>query len=198
MPAVKVMAALRNQFGGHAVKAEAVADRACRDEPAARNAAHPPSAGTVHPCHLRRVRRPDVEEADPGVEARVPKRKAIHAVVDNYATQKHPKVRNGLPDTLAGPSTSLRPPHLGSMRSRLSSPSSPKAAHSRRLPIRRHGRAQAARSVDEIALIQDTINHYGPCRTFSLADERVSNPWPDRIVPKFRLAELCRGGPAHN
>src|SRR5260370_37508584 len=31
------------------------------------------------------------------VAAQVPKRKAIHAVVDNYATHKHPKVRNWLP-----------------------------------------------------------------------------------------------------
>jgi hypothetical protein len=27
------------------------------------------------------------------IEAQVPKRKAIHAIVDNYATHKHPKVR---------------------------------------------------------------------------------------------------------
>jgi len=30
------------------------------------------------------------------IEARAPKRKAIHAVVDNYAIQKHPKVREWL------------------------------------------------------------------------------------------------------
>ena len=30
------------------------------------------------------------------IEARVPKRKAIHAIVDNYATHKHPKVRRWL------------------------------------------------------------------------------------------------------
>ena len=30
------------------------------------------------------------------VEAQVPKRKAIHAIVDNYATHKHPKVRRWL------------------------------------------------------------------------------------------------------
>ena len=30
------------------------------------------------------------------VEAQVPKRKAIHAIVDNYATHKHPKVRQWL------------------------------------------------------------------------------------------------------
>jgi transposase len=29
-------------------------------------------------------------------EARVPKRMAIHAIVDNYATHKHPKVRQWL------------------------------------------------------------------------------------------------------
>jgi len=30
------------------------------------------------------------------IEAQVPKRKAIHAIVDNYATHKHPKVRQWL------------------------------------------------------------------------------------------------------
>jgi hypothetical protein len=30
------------------------------------------------------------------IEAQVPKRKSIHAVVDNYATHKHPKVREWL------------------------------------------------------------------------------------------------------
>jgi transposase len=30
------------------------------------------------------------------VEAQVPKRKAIHAIVDNYATHKHPQVREWL------------------------------------------------------------------------------------------------------
>jgi DDE superfamily endonuclease len=30
------------------------------------------------------------------VEAQVPKRKGIHAIVDNYATHKHPKVRRWL------------------------------------------------------------------------------------------------------
>ena len=30
------------------------------------------------------------------VEAQVPRRKAIHAIVDNYATHKHPKVRQWL------------------------------------------------------------------------------------------------------
>ena len=30
------------------------------------------------------------------IEAQVPKRKAIHAIVDNYATHKHPKVRRWL------------------------------------------------------------------------------------------------------
>src|SRR5437660_6004049 len=30
------------------------------------------------------------------IEAQVPERKAIHAIVDNYATHKHPKVRQWL------------------------------------------------------------------------------------------------------
>jgi transposase len=30
------------------------------------------------------------------IEAQVPKRRAIHAIVDNYATHKHPKVRQWL------------------------------------------------------------------------------------------------------
>ena len=56
------------------------------------------------------------------------KRKAIHVIVDNYATHKHPKVRAGLPAIPAGSSTSPRPPHPGSTPSRASSPNSPAGA----------------------------------------------------------------------
>ena len=79
--AAKVNAALRNQFGGHAVQAVETAKAQTQDprasgrsrtEPAARGAAAPATPGPVHPRHLRRVRRPDREEADAGaVRARV-------------------------------------------------------------------------------------------------------------------------------
>ena len=81
--------------------------------------------GTVIGQNMKRHRHQEFIGFLNAIEARVPKRKAIHAVVDNHATHKHPKVREWLARHPAGPSTSLRPPHLGSMRSRLSSPSSP-------------------------------------------------------------------------
>lgn len=49
------------------------------------------------------------------VDAQVPKRKTIHAIVDNYATHKHPKVQNGSQNTRAGPSTSRQLQPHGSM-----------------------------------------------------------------------------------
>ena len=64
------------------------------------------------------------------IEAKVPIRKTIHAIVDNYATHKHPKVRHGWRGIRAGPSTSRRLPHPGSTPSRASSPSSRASASS--------------------------------------------------------------------
>ena len=56
--------------------------------------------------------------------AEVPAGKIVHAIVDNYATHKHPKVvRNGSHAIRAGPSTSPRPRPPGSTPSRASSPS---------------------------------------------------------------------------
>ena len=56
------------------------------------------------------------------IEASVPAGKLIHAIADNYATHKHPKVRHGWLDIHAGRSTSRPPPPRGSMRSRASLP----------------------------------------------------------------------------
>ena len=48
--------------------------------------------------------------------------KLVHVILDNYATHKHPKVRqNGSPDTLASPSISLRLRARGRTPSRVSS-----------------------------------------------------------------------------
>ena len=69
-----------------------------------------PSASGVHP--LPQCRR-----------GQGPRKKAIHAIVDNYATHKHPKVGNGSIVIPAGPSISPRPRHLGSTPSKASSPS---------------------------------------------------------------------------
>ena len=57
------------------------------------------------------------------VEAAVPAGKLIHAIADNYATHKHPKVREWLVRIRGGPSTLPRHPPPGSMPSRASSPS---------------------------------------------------------------------------
>src|ERR1700746_2193709 len=45
--------------------------------------------GTIMGSNMKRHRHQEF------IEAQVPKRKAIHAIVDNYATHKHPKVRDG-------------------------------------------------------------------------------------------------------
>ena len=65
----KVQAALRNQFGGHAVKAAKAAKKAPdrgehdrRRQPAPRGPAAPPQRGPVRDRHLRRDRRPDAPE----------------------------------------------------------------------------------------------------------------------------------------
>ena len=58
------------------------------------------------------------------IEEQVPVGKVIHAIVDNYATHKHPKVRQWLARIPAGRSISPRPQHPGSTRSKASSPSS--------------------------------------------------------------------------
>jgi hypothetical protein len=56
------------------------------------------------------------------VERGVPAEKPIHAVLDNYATHKHPKVLAWLSRHPAGPSTSPRLRPHGSTPSRTSLP----------------------------------------------------------------------------
>ncbi len=81
--------------------------------------------GTVIGRNMQRHRHQEFIRFLNTIEEQVPVGKVIHAIVDNYATHKHPKV--GIP---AGPSTSPRLPHPGSMRSKASSPSSPAVASS--------------------------------------------------------------------
>ena len=49
--------------------------------------------GTVIGHNMKRHRHQEFIRFLNTIEAQVPKRKAIHAIVDNYATHKHPKVR---------------------------------------------------------------------------------------------------------
>jgi hypothetical protein len=50
-------------------------------------------AATVIGHNMKRHRHQEFIRFLNTIEAQVPKRKAIHAIVDNYATHKHPKVR---------------------------------------------------------------------------------------------------------
>ena len=52
--------------------------------------------GTVIGRNMQRHRHQEFIRFLNAVEAQVPARKAIHAIVDNYATHKHPKVRQWL------------------------------------------------------------------------------------------------------
>jgi transposase len=52
--------------------------------------------GTVIGRNMKRHRHQEFIRFLNTIEAQVPKRKAIHAIVDNYATHKHPKVRQWL------------------------------------------------------------------------------------------------------
>jgi hypothetical protein len=56
--------------------------------------------GTVIGHNMKRHRHQEFIRFLNLIEAQVPKRKTIHAIVDNYATHKHPKVR-----TACSPST---------------------------------------------------------------------------------------------
>src|SRR5215813_205727 len=49
--------------------------------------------GTIMGSNMKRHRHQEFIRFLNTIEAQVPKRKAIHAIVDNYATHKHPKVR---------------------------------------------------------------------------------------------------------
>ena len=86
--------------------------------------------GTIIGRNMKRHRHQEFIRFLNEVDAQVPKRKAIHAIVDNYATHKHPKSKNGSQNTRAGPSTSRLLPPPGSMPSRASSPNSPTGASS--------------------------------------------------------------------
>jgi transposase len=52
--------------------------------------------GTVISRNMQRHRHQEFVRFLDTVQALVPQRKAIHAIVDNYATHKHPKVRQRL------------------------------------------------------------------------------------------------------
>ena len=52
--------------------------------------------GTVIGHNMKRHRHQEFIRFLNTIEAQVPKRRAIHAIVDNYATHKHPKVRQWL------------------------------------------------------------------------------------------------------
>jgi transposase len=52
--------------------------------------------GTVIGRNMQRHRHQEFIRFLNTIEAQIPKRKAIHAIVDNYATHKHPKVRRWL------------------------------------------------------------------------------------------------------
>ena len=108
--------------------------------------------GTVIGRNMQRHRHQEFIRFLNTIEAQVPAGKAIHAIVDNYATHKHPKVRQWLARIRAGPSTSPRPRRHGSTPSKASSPSSQAGAQARRLPIRRRpaGRHQPLRHRDKL------------------------------------------------
>ena len=52
--------------------------------------------GTIIGRNMQRHRHQEFIRFLNAIEAQVPERKAIHAIVDNYATHKHPKVRDWL------------------------------------------------------------------------------------------------------
>jgi hypothetical protein len=52
--------------------------------------------GTIIGRSMKRHRHQEFIRFLNAIEAHVPRRKDIHAIVDNYATHKHPKVRNWL------------------------------------------------------------------------------------------------------
>jgi hypothetical protein len=86
--------------------------------------------GVVHGhCMQRRTHQEFVRFLNT-VERAVPASKLVHAILDNYATHKHPKSlpsrkrgsKPGSPATRAGSFTSPQPPGPGSMRLKASSP----------------------------------------------------------------------------
>ena len=65
--------------------------------------------GTVLGRCMQRHRHQEFIRFLNAVEAAVPAGKLVHAIVDNYATHKHPKVLAWLSGIRAGPSISPRP-----------------------------------------------------------------------------------------
>jgi hypothetical protein len=59
--------------------------------------------GTVIGHNMKRHRHQEFIRFLNAIEAQMPKRKAIHAIVDNYVTHKHPKVRVWLARPRAAP-----------------------------------------------------------------------------------------------
>jgi transposase len=80
--------------------------------------------GTIISRNMKRHRHQELIRFLNDIDAHVPKRQAIHAIVDNYATPNTRKCANGSRSIRAGPSTSRQPRHHGSMPSKASSPSS--------------------------------------------------------------------------
>jgi hypothetical protein len=58
--------------------------------------------GTVIGSNMKRHRHQEFICFLEDIDAQAPKRKAIHAIVDNYATHKHPKVRRWLSSEPSG------------------------------------------------------------------------------------------------
>ncbi len=79
--------------------------------------------GTVIGQNMQRHRHQEFIRFLNRIEREVPRNKAIHVILDNYAAHKKDKVRNGSPDTRAGLSTSHLPRPHGSMPLKASSPS---------------------------------------------------------------------------
>jgi Homeodomain-like domain len=86
--------------------------------------------GTVIGRNMQRHRPQEFIRFLNTAEAQVPVRMAIHAVVDNYATHKLPRYKNGWPGIPAGRSTSRLPRRPGSTPSKASSPNSRDGASS--------------------------------------------------------------------
>jgi hypothetical protein len=86
--------------------------------------------GSVIGRNMRRHRHQEFIRFLNTIEAQVPKRKAIHAIVDNYATTSIPRCANGSLGIPDGPSTSHRSRHPGSTQSKASSASLPADASS--------------------------------------------------------------------
>jgi hypothetical protein len=92
--------------------------------------------GTVIGRCMQRHRHAEFIRSLNAVEREVAAGQRIEAIVDNYATHKHPKVTAWLAGTSDGPSTSRPSPRPGSVRSKPSSPSSPASASAAAASIR--------------------------------------------------------------